>query len=65
MSEYKRWRAHVKEKGNDSILKPEVWGVKTKEDVIKFLGLDNDDVEWYEIMDLDEEEKDNRNKKNE
>lgn len=65
MSEYKRWRAHVKEKGTEKILKPEVWGVKTKEDVIRFLGLDKDDVEWYEIIDLDEEEKDNRNKKNE
>ena len=65
MSEYKRWRAHVKEKGTEKILKPEVWCVKTKEDVIKFLGLDKDDVEWYEIIDLDEEEKDNLNVKEE
>lgn len=65
MSAYKRWRAHVKEKGNENVLKPEVWGVKTKEDVIRFLGLDKDDVEWYEIMDLDEEEKVNLNVKEE
>lgn len=45
----------MKEKGNDTILTPEVWGYKTKEDVIAYLGLNKDDVEWYEIIDLDNE----------
>lgn len=48
----------MKEKGNDTILTPEVCGEKTKEDVIAFLGLENEDVEWYQIIDLDDEQAD-------
>ena len=48
----------MKEKGNDTILTPEVWGEKTKEDVIAFFGLENEDVEWYQIIDLDDEQAD-------
>lgn len=55
---YKRWRVKMKEKGNDTILTPEVWGEKTKEDVIAFFGLENEDVEWYQIIDLDDEQAD-------
>ena len=49
----KTWKAKIKEKGNDHILTPEYsWfdsGEKTRQEIIEFCGLENDDVEWYEL----------------
>lgn len=49
----KTWKAKIKERNNDHILTPEYsffnCGEKTRKDMIPFWGLDNDDVEWYEL----------------
>ena len=50
---YKRWKITCKKVGNDNILTYNVWGYLTKEDVIEYLGLDEEDIEWYKIEDLD------------
>lgn len=49
---YRRFKARIKEKGNDTILTPEHWGYVTEEDCVKFWGLNNPDVEWYEIEEI-------------
>lgn len=45
------WKARIKEKGNASILTPVYVCSESVsgEYVIKFFGLENDDVEWYEL----------------
>ena len=50
---YKRWKMTWKEVGDDIIYTYNVWGFLTKEDVIKYFGLDEEDVEWYKIEYLD------------
>jgi len=54
----KKWKAKIKEKNNDHILTPEYsWfanGEKTRQEIIEFWGLENDDVEWYELEMIDE-----------
>lgn len=49
----KTWKAKIKERGNSHILTPEYsWfdsGGKTRQEIIEFWGLENDDVEWYEL----------------
>ena len=54
----KKWKARIKEKGTDHILTPEyLWfncGEKTREEIIEFWGLENEDVEWYELELIEE-----------
>lgn len=49
----KTWKARIKEKNNDHILTPEYsWfdsGEKTRQEMIEFWGLNEPDVEWYEL----------------
>ena len=49
----KTWKAKIKERGNSHILTPEYsWfnsGEKTRREIIEYWGLENDDVEWYEL----------------
>ena len=45
----KCFEVKIKEKGHDSILHPSYSGNVDKAFIIKFFGLDQDDVEWYEI----------------
>ena len=45
----KHWYAEIKEVGNDDVLKPEYVGDKSREEVIKWFGLDQPDVEWYKL----------------
>ena len=49
----KTWKAKIKEKGREGILTPEYMfsnaGEKTRQEIIEFWGLENDDVEWYEL----------------
>lgn len=49
LKEYKHWKIEVKEKYSDAILKPELHGNYDKEDVIKFFGLNEPDIEWFKI----------------
>ncbi len=51
---YHQWRARIKEVGNDTILEPELWGYSTLEQAKAFFGLDEADVEWYTIEDMNE-----------
>lgn len=51
---YHQWRARIKEVGNDTILEPELWGYSTLEQAKAFFGLDEADVEWYTIEDVNE-----------
>lgn len=54
--EYRRWKVEAKEKYSDSILCPELHGYYDKDDVIKFFGLDQPDIEWYRIIEDNEED---------
>ena len=45
----KHWEAKIKEKGNSHILRPSYYGDVDKEYLIKFWGLNEPDVEWYEL----------------
>lgn len=51
--EYRHYRADIKEVGNDTILHPEHLGYKTVEQLEEFWGVHNDDVEWYQIYEVD------------
>jgi hypothetical protein len=51
-NEYKHWKVEAKEKFSDNILKPELHGYYSREDVIKFFGLDQPDIEWYNITEI-------------
>lgn len=49
----KTWKATIKEKGNEHLLTPTYsffnCGEKSRKDMIEFWGLENPDVEWYEL----------------
>ena len=51
---YRHWRATIKEVGNDHILTPELWGYYDLQQAKRFFGLDEADVEWYKIEDVNE-----------
>lgn len=53
---YKHWAAKIKEHGNDNILTPTYWGYVDKKYLIDFWGLNDPDVEWYEIYEEDDNE---------
>ena len=46
---YKRWSVTIKEKNSDLILHPSLYGYYEREDVIKWFGLNDPDVECYKI----------------
>lgn len=50
----RHFKAKIKEKKRDCILTPEYWGSDntTEEFLIKFWGLKENDVEWYEITEV-------------
>lgn len=50
--EYKRYKVTIKEVGNTHLLTPELYGYYDRDYVIKFFGLNNKDVEWYEIEEI-------------
>jgi hypothetical protein len=45
----KVWRVRLKEVGSDSILEPSLYGDFDRDYVIRWFGLDQPDVEWYEL----------------
>lgn len=49
----KIWKARIKEKGTKRILTPKYifsnTCEKTENEIIQFWGLENDDIEWYEL----------------
>lgn len=45
-----RFEITIKEKGKDSLLHPSYIGQEVSEEqLVRFFGLDQPDVEWYEI----------------
>ena len=46
------WSIKIKEVGKDDILETEYLGNIDRDGLIEFYGLNNDDVEWYEIKEL-------------
>jgi len=45
----KVWKVRLKEVGNDHILEPSLIGDFDREYVVKWFGLEEADVEWYEL----------------
>ena len=52
MKEIKTFEVVVKEKLNDHPIKTSYTGICEKEDVIKFYGLREPDVEWFTIKEI-------------
>ncbi|WP_289756439.1 MULTISPECIES: hypothetical protein [Muribaculaceae] len=48
----RHWKIKLKERTTGQILTPEDIGYKDREKVIEFFGLENQDVEWYEIEEV-------------
>ncbi|WP_217938936.1 MULTISPECIES: hypothetical protein [Muribaculaceae] len=48
----RHWKIKLKERTTGQILTPEYIGYKDREKVIEFFGLENQDVEWYEIEEV-------------
>ncbi len=48
----RHWKIRLKERTAGHILTPEYIGYSDREEVIKFFGLENPDVEWYEIEEV-------------
>lgn len=49
------YQAEVKEVLNDTLLKPSYSGKKmTKDDLVKFWGLNEPDIEWYNLYEVDQ-----------
>ena len=52
MKPRRHWKVTIKEKNNPNLLTPEMIGNYDENDVIAFLGLQNEDVEWYRLEDI-------------
>lgn len=48
----RHWKIRLKERTAGHILTPKYIGYSDREEVIKFFGLENPDVEWYEIEEV-------------
>lgn len=54
----KHYQAVIKEKLNEHVLTPKYHGdYMSKEDLIKFWGLDQSDIEWFELYEVLEDGK--------
>lgn len=52
------YKVEVKEVENPTILHPSMLcEKKTKEEVVKFFGLDEPDVEWYKVYEISDDGK--------
>ena len=56
MKEYRHWGVTIKEKGKTTPLETEMHGCYDEKDVVDFFGLKNDDVEWYKLKELYEQD---------
>ncbi len=54
----RHWKIRLKERTTGHILTPEYIGYHNREEVIEFFGLENPDVEWYEIEEVPYKEND-------
>lgn len=49
--EFKCWQVRFREKGKSEKLTKHL-GYLSKEEVIKFFGLNNPEIEWYDIQEI-------------
>lgn len=56
MAKQIHYEVTIKEVGRDHILKTSYIGPLSRQGVVDFFGLENDDVEWYRIEIVDEKE---------
>ena len=57
----KHFKIRTKERTTGQIVTPEYVGNKTREQVIEFFGLEEPDIEWYEISEVEIDPKNNDN----
>lgn len=57
----KHFKIRAKERTTGQIVTPEYVGNKTREQVIEFFGLEEPDIEWYEISEVEIAPKNNDN----
>ena len=50
--EYRHWQVVIKEVFNPKTITTEVHGNYDENGVVKFLGLKNEDIEWYKLKEL-------------
>lgn len=50
--EYRHWQVIIKEVSNPKPVTTEVHGNYDENGVVKFLGLKNEDIEWYKLKEL-------------
>ena len=49
--EFKCWQVHYKERGKSSQTSKHL-GHLTEEEVIKFFGLNDPEIEWYDVQEI-------------
>ena len=56
------WRCTIKEKGNDHLLTPELWGddYTNEETCVKHWGLNEPDIEWYKLEEITDKVKNDK-----
>lgn len=48
----RHWKVRLKERASEHILTPEHIGYLSREQVIEFFGLEEPDIEWYDIEEV-------------
>lgn len=56
MEKRRHFKIRAKERTTGQIVTPEFIGYKSQNEVIEFFGLEEPDIEWYEITDVSQEE---------
>lgn len=54
MEKRRHFKIRAKERASGQIVTPEFIGYKTQAEVIEFFGLEDPDIEWYEITEVEE-----------
>lgn len=56
MEKRRHFKIRAKERTTGQIVMPEFIGYKSQNEVIEFFGLEEPDIEWYEITEVTQEE---------
>lgn len=56
MEKRRHFKIRAKERTTGQIVTPEYIGYKTRDEIIEFFGLEEPDIEWYEITETTEME---------
>lgn len=54
----RKWKCTIKEKGNEHLLTPELWGDDYTDEntCVKHWGLNEPDIEWYMLEEITDKE---------